>query len=94
MLPIPIVEVIAGTTLKATWINSGTTVSSLDSVLLDGNDAVINTYAAVASGNGHYYAVHHVPSSGYPWLVNRWIGFIESNTYVYRQLVRVHRLEV
>ena len=93
MLPIPIVEVIAGTTLKATWTNSGVTPSSLSSALLDSNDAVVNTYLAVSSGNGHYYAVHFVPTSE-PWYVNRWIAFIDGTTYQNRQLVRGHRLEV
>lgn len=89
----PIVEVIAGTTLRATWVNSGVTPSSLSSALLDPNDAVINTYVAASSGNGHYFAVHHVPTS-YPWYVNRWFAFIEGNTYQNRQLVRAHKLEV
>lgn len=93
MLPTPIVEVIGGTTLKATWTNSGVTPSSLSSALLDRSETIINTYAAVSSGNGHYYAVHHIPSSD-DWYVNRWIAFIESNTYQHRQLVRSHKLEV
>lgn len=96
MLPVPIAEVVAGTTLKATWVSSGTTPSSLSSELLDQNDQVIATYNALlngSSGNGHYYAVHFVPDS-YPWYVNRWFAFVEANTYQHRQLVRAHRLEV
>lgn len=93
MLPVSIIEVVGGTTLKATWTNSGVTPSSLSSALLDSEDAVVNTYVAVSSGNGHYYAVHFVPTSQ-PWYVNRWIAFIEGNTYQHRQLVQAHKLEV
>ena len=92
MLPIPIVDVVAGTTLKATWINSGVTPSSLSSALLDAGDAVVNSATPVSSGNGHYFAVHFVPTSQ-PWYVNRWINFTEGNTYQHRQLVRAHKLE-
>ena len=93
MLPIPIVELVGGTTLKATWINSGVTPSSLSSALLDRSEVVVNTFAAVASGSGIYFAVHFVPTSD-DWYVNRWIAFIDANTYQYRQLVRSHKLEV
>lgn len=97
MFPIPIVDVIAGTTLRPTWVNSGVTPSSLYSELLDPDDNPIgssfNALTSGASGNGHYFAVHHVPTS-YPWYVNRWISFIDANTYQNRQLVRAHKLEV
>ena len=93
MLPIPIIEVIGGTTLKATWINSGVTPSSLYSELLDANDTLVNGTLPVSSGNGHYFAVHFVPTSA-PWYVNRWTAFIDANTYQNRQLVRAHKLEV
>lgn len=93
MLPIPIVELIGGNTLKATWINSGVTPTSLSSALLDRNEVVVNTFVAVASGGGAYFAVHYVPTSD-DWYVNRWIAFIDANTYQHRQLVRAHKLEV
>ena len=92
---IPVVEVIAGTTLRATYVSSGMTVSPLGSALLSGSETVVNSVVAVSSGNGHYFALHTVPtSSSAGWYVNEWIGVIASNTYVDRQLVRVHRLEV
>lgn len=97
MFPVQIVEVVGGTTLRATWVNSGVTPSSLSSALLDQNDLELgspyNALTLGSSGNGHYFAVHHVPSSQ-PWYVNRWFAFIEGNTYQNRQLVRAHRLEV
>ena len=96
MLPIPIVEIIGGNTLKATWTNSGVTPSSLSSTLLDKDELVVNSFNALTlgnSGNGHYFAVHHVPSSD-DWYVNRWISFIDANTYQHRQLVKSTKLEV
>lgn len=96
MLPIKVVEVVGGTTLKSTWTNSGVTPSSLSSALLDQNELVVNTYNALTlgnSGNGHYFAVHFIPTSD-DFYVNRWVGFIDANTYQHRQLVRSHKLEV
>lgn len=92
---IPVVEVIAGTTLRATYVSSGMTVTPLSSALLSGSETLVHSIAAVASGNGHFFALHAIPTSpGAGWFVNEWIGIIASNTYVDRQLVRVHRLEV
>ena len=53
----------------------------------------MSSVAATSSGNGFYYAPMVAPSS-YPWYVNQWIAVINANTYVSRQLVRVHKLEV
>lgn len=93
MLPTPIVEVIAGTTLKATFVNSGVTPGAILSELLDSEDAMVSSFTPVSSGNGHYFALHVVPTSQ-PWYVNRWWATIDANTYQYRQLVRAHKLEV
>jgi hypothetical protein len=90
------VECIAGTTLKATWVNSGVTPSSLQSLLLDSSDSLISSFNALtlgSSGNGFYYGVHSLPNTQ-AWYVNQWISLIQANTYSHRQLVRVHRLEV
>lgn len=92
---IPVVEVIAGTTLRATYVSSGIAVPVLSSALLSGSETLVNSVAAVSSGNGFFFALNPIPNSPHmPWLVNEWIGVIASNTYVDRQLVRVHRLEV
>lgn len=87
------VEVIAGTTIRTTWVSSGVAASPICSALLTGSETVVHSVAAVDSGNGHYYAVHPVPSSG-GWYVNRWLASIGVNTYENRQLVRAQRLEV
>lgn len=89
---IPTVDVIAGTTLRATWVNSGITPTALSSALVSGSETVVHSVAAVSSGNGHYFALNPVPAAA-GWYVNEWIGVIASNTYIDRQLVRVHRLE-
>lgn len=92
---IPVVEVIAGTTLRATYVSSGIAVPVLSSALLSGSETLVNSVAAVSSGNGFFFALNPIPNSPHmPWLVNEWIGVIASNTYIDRQLVRVHRLEV
>jgi len=90
---IPKVEVIAGTTLRATWVNSGVIPSSLTSALLTGSETCISSVAAISSGDGHFFALHEIPTSG-GWYINQWIGIIASNTYRDRQLVQAHRLEV
>jgi len=90
---IPVVDVIAGTTLRATWINSGTTPSAITSALRTGSETIISSVSAISSGNGFYFALHGLPTSG-GWFINEWIAIIASNTYVDRQLVRTTRLEV
>ena len=88
-----VVECIAGTTLRVTWVSSGAVPSSLYSRLVSGSEAMVHSATAIDSGNGHFYAVHPVPTSG-GWYINEWVGIINANTYVNRQLVRAERLEV
>ena len=90
---IPTVEVIAGTTLRATWVNSGITPTSIGSALITGSETLVNSIPGVSSGNGFYFALNPIPTSG-GWYINEWIAIIGSNTYVDRQLVRSIRLEV
>lgn len=93
MLRPNIVEAIAGTTLKLTWVTSGATVLPITSVLIDKTEAVVSSTAGVSSGNGHYYALHLLPNST-QWYVNEWFGFVNPSTYVSRQLVHAERLRV
>ena len=90
---IPVVDVIAGTTLRATWVGSGMVPTLITSALRTGSETVVSSVAAVASGNGFYFALHPIPTSG-GWYINEWIAILASNTYVDRQLVRTTRLEV
>lgn len=90
---IPVIETIAGNTLRVTWCSSGVIAGALGSALWSGSETLINSVAAVDSGNGFYYALHNVPRSG-GWYVNEWVGQIGVNTYVSRQLVKSFRLEV
>lgn len=87
------VECIAGTTIRVTWVSSGVTPSPIVSNLLTGSDTLVSSASAQSSGNGHYFALHDVPTSG-GWYVNRWLAVIGVNTYQHRQLVRSQRLEV
>lgn len=89
-----VIDVIAGTTLKLTWINSGVTPDSISMNLLDRDEVVVSSSTPVSSGNGHYYALLQVPSSAAAWYVGRSIALVSPNSYVNRVLVRARRLEV
>lgn len=93
MPPLRHYEIVAGSTIKLTWINSGVTPSSIACTLRDRNETLINSVAATTSGNGHYYAVVLHPGSA-QWVVNEWVAVINANTYVDRQFGKVVTLEV
>lgn len=88
-------ERIAGTTLIPTWINSGQTPSSITSKLLTGSATVVNTATPVSSGDGHYFALHALPSSpSDAWYINEWVAVISASTYVNRQFIHAMTPEV
>lgn len=91
-IQIPVVEVIAGTTLRSTWVNSGVTPSQLTSALLSGSETLVSSVTPISSGDGHYFGPLAIPASGPAWYVNEWRAVIASNTYTDRQLVRVVQL--
>lgn len=86
------VECIAGTTIRLTWVSSGVAPDTIRSVLLSGSETMVSSLGATNSGNGHFYALHPIPTSG-GWYVNEWVAVVGVNTYVNRQLVRSMRLE-
>jgi hypothetical protein len=88
-----IYEVIAGATIKLTWVNSGVTAAPICSTLRDKSDTLVSSVAATDSGNGHYYAVMQHPGSA-QYVVNQWLAVINGNTYVDRQFGRVYTGEV
>lgn len=90
---INVIDVIAGTTLRMTWTNSGATVDSIASRLINGSETIVNTITPVSSGNGHYFAVHPIPNTP-GWYVNEWVASIAANTYVNRQFVKAFKPEV
>jgi hypothetical protein len=90
---INVIEKVAGTTFMATLVNSGATVSPLSFQLLSGSETLINSVAAVASGNGLYYGLHLLPNSE-AWYISQAIGVLNTNTYVVRQPIRARALEV
>lgn len=90
---IPIVEVVAGDTIKFTMVSSGDIANPISSALYDGAESLVSSMAAVSSGNGFYYANMAVPSS-HAWLVNEWRMTIAGVDRVSRQMIRVHRVEV
>jgi len=89
----PVFDIIGGSTLTLTWVNSGVTPSTLTLNILDKDETLVSSVAPVSSGNGHYYAPLWVPSSD-AWYVARAVAVIAANTYVARALVRTAKLEV
>lgn len=89
---VPIFEAIAGTTIKLTWTNSGVTPSAIGFALRDKDETIVNSAAAVNSGNGHYYYPMYIPSS-WPTYIAEAIAIIDTRTYVSRGLVRRIKLE-
>ena len=63
------------------------------STLINAEEALVSSMAAVSSGNGYYYAPHTLPSSK-QWLINRWFAVINANTYVRSQFVDVQEFKV
>ena len=88
------IEVVAGSTLRLTWINSGTSPSPIISVLENNSGTMISSRAGVASGNGHFYADHSVPSTPGQWYLAWWYATLSTNTYASPQLVHAFRPEV
>ena len=92
-LRINVIEKVAGTTIRTTLISSGATISPCVSTLRTGSETLASSVTATASGDGHYYAVHLLPSTP-AWYVNEWIGVINANTYIERQFIRSRAPEV
>ena len=88
----PIFTEYIGSTLRATLVSSGATISGY-SCLRDGSNAVVTSRAAVDSGNGHLYADLTLPSSA-QWMVNEWGVTINGNAYRRFALVEVKTVEV
>ena len=82
-----------GSTVKFTWVSSGSSPTFIASTILDGNEVLVSSVTATDSTNGQYYANHPVPSTpGY--YVNGWVAQISVNTYLSRQRFQVIRTEV
>lgn len=89
----PIITEYIGSTLRATFVCSGASISGGYSCLRDGSNALVTSRAAVDSGNGHLYADLPLPNSA-QWMVNEWGVTISANTYRRFALVEVAALEV
>jgi hypothetical protein len=89
----PIITEYIGSTLRATFVCSGATISGGYACLRDASNAMVTSRAAVDSGNGHLYADLPLPNSA-QWMVNEWGTIINANTYRRFALVEVAGLEV
>lgn len=86
-------ELIAGTTFRATFVSTGTTVTGNISTLLDRSGTLVGSVTATDSGGGYWFAVHNVQTPG--WYVNKWFAVIAGNTYIpMPQLIHAIELEV
>lgn len=92
-MQIAVIEKVAGTTFMPTVVNSGATISPLSFQLLSGSETLVNSVSALSSGGGLYYGLHLLPTSE-AWYVSQYIGVLNANTYVGRQLVHARALEV
>ena len=90
---IKVVDVVAGTTIRATWVSSGVTPTSIFSRILDNAEALVNSASGISSGNGFYYAPHTMPTSR-QWYVQEWQAVIEGFPYIDRMFVKTHGMEV
>jgi hypothetical protein len=89
----PIVTEFIGSTLRATLVCSGATISSAYSCLRDRDNTLVSSLAATSSGNGHMYADLPLPVTP-QWMVNEWGAIINTNTYRRFALVEVRGVEV
>lgn len=92
MFTVPVLDALAGTTIRLTWVNSGAAASPISFALLDRNETLISSIAGVSSGNGHYYAPVFVPNS-FPYYVAQAIAVVDASTYVSRALVKRWKVE-
>ena len=82
-----------GNTVKFTWVSSGAAPTTIISTILNGNESIVSSKAAVSSGDGHYYANMAAPNTpGY--YVNKWDATIGVNSYHSRRKFQVIRTEV
>lgn len=88
-----VIERVAGTTVRPTWVNPGVTPTSISSALLDADEQLVNSVAAISSGGGYFYALHTLPNSR-AWYVNEWSSVINGYPYKHRQFVRALKPEV
>ncbi len=56
-------EFLRDSTLKITWIDSGTTPNSIHFNILDKSESILSSDNMVSSGNGHYFALFTIPNS-------------------------------
>lgn len=86
-------EKIVGDTYKVTWVSSGALPDLISSALLDKNEFVVSSIAAVSSGGGFYFALHQLPNTP-GFYANEWRAQVGSRAYVTRQLVSVLDIQV
>jgi hypothetical protein len=85
-------NVLVGDTRQFTWIDSGTTPSTILHMIYDGNETLVSSQSMTNSGNGHYYALAKVNTPGY--YVSEWLAMISGNPYKRREKFKAVLIEV
>ena len=55
-------DLLCGDTVKVSWINSGTTPTTIIAAVYTGSETIVDSAVMVSSGDGHYYYLHTVPN--------------------------------
>jgi len=86
-------EFLVGDTLRATWIDSGTSPSPISAALIADSETLVSSATMTDSGNGHYYVDLTLPGTpGY--YVVEYKAELNGNPYVRRRRVRAVTVEV
>lgn len=73
------IKVLVGDTFKQTFVNSGSVPSSIVAAVYDGEENIVSSGSGVSSGNGHFYRMTSVSTTGY--YVSEWRATISGNPY-------------
>lgn len=87
-----IARVFVGDSFRQTWVNSGTTPSSIFSSVLDGAETIVSSGAMISSGNGHFYRFATINTPGF--YVSRTEADISTETFIRRTAFQVIAGEV
>lgn len=79
---------LGGSTIKLTWISSGTTADSIGYAVYNGSESVVDSGTLTSSGNGHYYANHQTPNTPGYYAVE-FTAHVGANPYKNRTAYRV-----
>ena len=83
-----VISVVLGSTFRATWVSSGAAASPIYYNLLSGSETMVQSWAGVDSGGGHYYVDAAVSTRGL-WK-GQWSAVVGANTYISPEWLSVY----